>query len=93
MSRSFWKSDFNLCNNFDFELSKRKKIPAISYDRASTVLPFIVGRILHLHSGKKLIPLLITEAMIGHKLGEFIPTRGTFIFKKKGKRIRKKKGQ
>lgn len=93
MSRSVWKSEHNLSRTLDFELAKEKKIPITTYFRSSVILPYLVGHILHIHNGKKHIPVLITEAMLAHKVGEFVVTRGTFIFKKKGKRVKKKKGQ
>src|SRR5258706_5506614 len=49
-----------------------------TWSRRSTVSPVMVGHTLALHNGKKFIPIYITENMVGHKLGEFAPTR---IFK------------
>ena len=52
-----------------------------TWSRRSTVIPEMVGHTLAVHNGKKFIPVYITENMVGHKLGEFSPTR---IFKKHG---------
>ena len=49
-----------------------------TWSRRSTVVPEMVGHTLAVHNGKKFIPVYVTENMVGHKLGEFAPTR---IFK------------
>ncbi len=46
-----------------------------TWSRASTVLPEFVGHTLAVHNGNKFIPVYLTENMVGHKLGEFAPTR------------------
>jgi small subunit ribosomal protein S19 len=46
-----------------------------TWSRRSTVVPEMVGQTLAVHNGKKFIPVYITENMVGHKLGEFAPTR------------------
>lgn len=46
-----------------------------TWSRRSTVVPEMVGHTIAVHNGKKFIPVYITEQMIGHKLGEFAPTR------------------
>lgn len=46
-----------------------------TWARASTVLPEMVGHTVAVHNGKKFIPVFMTENMVGHKLGEFAPTR------------------
>lgn len=46
-----------------------------TWSRRSTILPDMIGHTLAVHNGKKFIPVYITEQMIGHKLGEFAPTR------------------
>lgn len=77
MSRSLKKGPF-----VDFKLAK--KIAALGPDdrtiiktwaRASTISPDMVGRTVAVHNGKMHIPVLLTENMVGHKLGEFSPTR------------------
>ncbi|MCB1592486.1 MAG: 30S ribosomal protein S19, partial [Alphaproteobacteria bacterium] len=45
------------------------------WSRRSTILPNMVGLTFGVHNGKKFIPVLVTDQMIGHKLGEFAPTR------------------
>jgi small subunit ribosomal protein S19 len=46
-----------------------------TYSRRSTIIPEMVGLTFAVHNGKKFIPVFITENMVGHKLGEFSPTR------------------
>lgn len=55
------------------EKEKRKVIK--TWARSSTVIPEMVGLTIAVHNGKKFIPVFITENMVGHKLGEFSPTR------------------
>ena len=77
MSRSLKKGPF-----VDAKLAK--KVAALSKDdrtviktwaRASTITPDMVGRTIAVHNGKMHIPVLVSENMVGHKLGEFSPTR------------------
>ena len=58
--------------------SRSKKKVVKTWSRASTVLPDFVGHTFAVHNGNKFIPVYVTENMVGHKLGEFAPTR---IFK------------
>jgi small subunit ribosomal protein S19 len=46
-----------------------------TWSRASTILPMMIGHTIAVHNGKSHVPVFITEQMIGHKLGEFAPTR------------------
>jgi len=59
-----------------------------TWSRRSTILPEMVGLTLTVHNGKKFIPVFVTENMVGHKLGEFSPTRQFYGHSgdKKGKR-------
>jgi len=53
----------------------REKKVLKTWSRRSTILPEFIGHTLAIHNGKKFIPVYITENMVGHKLGEFSPTR------------------
>jgi len=55
------------------EAGDRKAIK--TWSRRSTVIPEMVGLTMEVHNGRKHIPVFITESMVGHKLGEFAPTR------------------
>jgi small subunit ribosomal protein S19 len=58
----------------EMNLSRKKRVVK-TWARASTVIPELVGHTLAIHNGKKFIPVFITENMVGHRLGEFAPTR------------------
>jgi small subunit ribosomal protein S19 len=78
MSRSIKKGPF-----IDFKLGKRilemndgqKKSVLKTWSRRSVISPDFVGHTIAVHNGNKFIPVYITENMVGHKLGEFSPTR------------------
>jgi len=78
MSRSIKKGPF-----IDFKLEKRvlgmkesgKKSVIKTWSRRSVISPDFVGQTIAVHNGNKFIPVYITENMVGHKLGEFAPTR------------------
>ncbi len=57
------------------ESQKERKKVIKTWSRRSTITPEMVGLTLAVHNGKKFIPVFITENMVGHKLGEFSPTR------------------
>ncbi|NLO82872.1 MAG: 30S ribosomal protein S19 [Clostridiales bacterium] len=52
-----------------------KKTVIKTWSRASTIIPEMVGHTIAVHDGRKHVPIYITEEMVGHKLGEFAPTR------------------
>ncbi len=54
---------------------KEKRQVIKTWSRRSTIIPEMVGLTIAVHNGKKFIPVFITENMVGHKLGEFSPTR------------------
>ena len=55
--------------------SKNEKRVVKTWSRASTILPEFVGHTFAVHNGNKFVPVYVTENMVGHKLGEFAPTR------------------
>jgi len=57
------------------EEAKSTKKPIKTWSRRSTIIPDFVGLTFAVHNGKKFVPLFVTENMVGHKLGEFSPTR------------------
>ncbi len=78
MSRSVWKGPFvdgYLLKKADsLRISGRKDIIK-TWSRRSTILPQFVGLTFGVHNGHKFLPVLVTENMVGHKFGEFAPTR------------------
>jgi len=78
MSRSLKKGpyiDFKLENKIDKMNSANKKQVVKTWARRSMISPLFVGHTIAVHNGNKFIPVFITENMVGHKLGEFAPTR------------------
>ena len=78
MSRSLKKGPFtddHLTKKVADMNEKNEKKVLRTWSRRSTILPEFVGHTLAVHNGKKFIPVYITENMVGHKLGEFSPTR------------------
>jgi small subunit ribosomal protein S19 len=63
-----------------------KKVVIKTWSRASTIFPQMVGHTIAVHNGRQHVPIYVTENMVGHKLGEFAPTRtyrGHLVEKKK----------
>jgi len=58
----------------EMNLSRKKRVVK-TWSRSSTVVPEMLGHTVAIHNGKKFIPIFITENMVGHRLGEFAPTR------------------
>ncbi|CAN5832643.1 MAG: 30S ribosomal protein S19 [Actinobacteria bacterium] len=78
MARSLAKGPFvddHLMDKVD-ELNRRgDKRVVRTWSRRSTVVPEMIGHTIAVHDGRKHVPVFITESMVGHKLGEFAPTR------------------
>ena len=55
--------------------AKNEKVVLKTWSRSSTIFPDFVGHTIAVHNGKNHVPVFITEEMVGHKLGEFVPTR------------------
>ena len=84
MSRSTKKGpyiDEKLIMKVQRIVSSGDKKPIKTWSRRSTITPEFVGLTLSVYNGKKFLPVYVTENMVGHKLGEFAPTR---VFKKHG---------
>jgi|TARA_B110000263_G_scaffold106778_1_gene93230 small subunit ribosomal protein S19 len=78
MSRSLKKGpyiDFRLKKKVDDTNDSSKKNIIKTWSRRSMISPDFVGHTIAVHNGKKFIPVFVTENMVGHKLGEFSPTR------------------
>ena len=78
MTRSVWKGPFvekSLLKKVEEARNSGKNTVIKTWSRRSTILPNFVGLTFGVHNGKKFIPVLVTDQMIGHKLGEFSPTR------------------
>ena len=78
MSRSLKKGPYvdpKLLSRIEKMNEENKKDVIKTWSRASTIFPQMVGHTIAVHDGRKHIPVYVTEDMVGHKLGEFVPTR------------------
>jgi small subunit ribosomal protein S19 len=78
MSRSVKKGPFveeRLFKRIEALNDANKKQVVKTWSRASTIFPQFIGHTIAVHDGKKHVPVYVTEDMVGHKLGEFAPTR------------------
>ena len=78
MSRSVWKGPFvepSLLKKIEKQKKDTSRKPIKTWSRKSTIIPDFVGSSFMIHNGKKFITITISEDMVGHKLGEFSPTR------------------
>ena len=91
MARSVWKGpfvDLHLLKKAEEAQDKGTRTPIKTWSRRSTILPQFVGLTFNVYNGMKFIPVSVNEDMVGHKLGEFAPTRNFpgHAADKKGKR-------
>ena len=78
MSRSVWKGPFvdpSLLKKVEKIKNQTNSVPIKTWSRKSTIIPEFIGVSFLIYNGKKFIPIKISEEMVGHKLGEFSPTR------------------
>ena len=78
MTRSVWKGPFvdrHVLKKVEETLEGGKRTVIKTWSRRSTILPQFVGLTFGVHNGHKFVPVLVNDNMIGHKLGEFAPTR------------------
>ena len=84
MSRSVRKGpfiDIRLAEKVQIARQKGDRKPIKTWSRRSTIAPDFVGLTFSVYNGRKFLPVFVTENMVGHKLGEFVPTR---LFRKHG---------
>lgn len=78
MSRSLKKGPFvadHLLKKIEVLNERNEKQVIKTWSRASTILPQMIGHTIAVHNGRQHVPVYVTEQMVGHKLGEFAPTR------------------
>ena len=78
MARSVWKGpfvDLSLLRKAQTAQEASQRSPIRTWSRRSTILPDFVGLTFSLYNGRKFVPITVNEDMVGHKLGEFAPTR------------------
>ncbi len=92
MPRSLKKGPFvdgHLMKKVEASVENNDRRVVKTWSRRSTILPEMVGLTFAVHNGKKFVPVFVTENMVGHKLGEFSPTR-TYIGHAADKKSKKK---
>ena len=78
MARSVWKGPFvdgHMLKKAETARVSGRKVVIKTWSRRSTILPQFVGLTFGVYNGRKFVPVLVTEDMVGHKFGEFSPTR------------------
>jgi small subunit ribosomal protein S19 len=78
MARSVWKGpfvDLHLLKKAQTAQEASTRTPIKTWSRRSTILPDFVGLTFSVYNGRKFVPVSVNEEMVGHKLGEFAPTR------------------
>ena len=78
MGRSIKKGpyvSYKLLKKVALNVTQKKKSVIKTWSRSSMIIPDFVGQTFAVHNGKQFVPVFITENMVGHKLGEFSPTR------------------
>jgi small subunit ribosomal protein S19 len=78
MSRSVWKGPFvdgYLFKKAEAAKGASRSTPIKTWSRRSTILPDFIGLTFQVHNGKAFVPVNVSEEMVGHKFGEFAPTR------------------
>nr|ARW60649.1 ribosomal protein S19 [Polysiphonia sp.] len=92
MSRSIFKGpyiEFKLLKKLKKLNDNKKKETIKTWSRSSTIIPDMIGHTIAVYNGKQHFPVFISEQMIGHKLGEFVPTRTFRTHIKNDRRTRK----
>ena len=78
MARSVWKGPFvdgYLLKKAEASSASTRSAPIKTWSRRSTILPDFIGLTFQVHNGKTFVPVNVSEEMVGHKFGEFAPTR------------------
>lgn len=92
MSRSLRKGpfiDLHLLKKIEKSIQNKDKRPIKTWSRRSTIFPKMIGLTIAVHNGRQHIPIFISDEMVGHKLGEFAPTR-TYRGHASDKKIKKR---
>ena len=93
MARSLKKgtfADHSLLKKVDAQKNLKEKKVIQTWSRRSTIFPEFIGHTIAVYNGREHVPVYITEDMVGHKLGEFAPTRTFRGHKKEDKRVTRK---
>nr|BBN51401.1 30S ribosomal protein S19 [Halimeda borneensis] len=89
ITKSFFVAEHLITKIKKLNLQERKVVIP-TWSRASVILPIMIGHTIAVHNGQQHIPIYITEQMVGHKLGEFSPTRSFRGHKKTDKKSKRR---
>jgi small subunit ribosomal protein S19 len=92
MGRSVSKGPYiayHLLNKVKKLEEKGSKETIKTWSRASTIIPLMIGHTISVYNGQKHIPVFITDPLVGHKLGEFVPTRSFRSHKKTDRKVKR----
>lgn len=92
MGRSISKGPFvayHLLKKINTMNEQGKKDTIKTWSRSSTILPLMIGHTISVYNGKKHVPIFISDQLVGHKLGEFVPTRSFRSHKKTERKVRR----
>jgi|TARA_B100000282_G_C31364282_1_gene323768 small subunit ribosomal protein S19 len=92
MGRSISKGPYiayHLLNKIKKMDESGKKDTIKTWSRASTILPLMIGHTISVYNGQKHVPIFISDQLVGHKLGEFVPTRSFRSHKKTERKVKR----
>ena len=92
MGRSVAKGPYiayHLLNKINALNAKEQKETIKTWSRSSTILPLMIGHTISVYNGQKHVPVFITDPLVGHKLGEFVPTRSFRSHKKTERKVKR----
>jgi small subunit ribosomal protein S19 len=92
MGRSISKGPFvayHLLNKINVMNEQGKKDTIKTWSRSSTILPMMIGHTISVYNGKKHVPVFISDQLVGHKLGDFVPTRSFRSHKKTERKVKR----
>lgn len=92
MGRSISKGPYiayHLLNKIRKQNDQGKKDIIKTWSRASTILPIMIGHTISVYNGQKHVPVFISDPLVGHKLGEFVPTRTFRSHKKTDRKVKR----
>ena len=92
MGRSISKGPFvayHLLNKINVMNEQGKKDTIKTWSRSSTILPMMIGHTISVYNGKKHVPVFVSDQLVGHKLGEFVPTRSFRSHKKTERKVKR----
>jgi small subunit ribosomal protein S19 len=92
MGRSILKGPYiaySLLQKIGKQNQEGKKDVIKTWSRSSTIIPMMIGHTISVYNGQKHVPVYITDLLVGHKLGEFVPTRNFRSHKKTDRKVKK----